>query len=257
MGDKLAIIGSCVSEDWIHFRDFASEFRFDLPPMRQHSSLLSVVSKPLDLPDGLFGQMSAWEEAQIRSDFDKSFLQRLAEASPRVLIVDLAIDAMVGVIPFGGSYVTKSYMLRKSPLFAELKARGILTPQVNQQPYLDEFAAAVKLLQRFMKHRLPQCQVILHKTRYATSVIDKAGIVRKLGEQSMAVFGPANQQLPVLEELFQQHLPCDVIALTDETWHGDERHMWGMGGMHLERGYYERFNIELAKILARGVQSES
>ena len=251
MTDTLAIMGTCVSEDWIHYRDLAAEFRFALPPLRQHSSLLSLFSKPAAVPEGLFGSMSGWEQAQLRSEFDKSFLRQLMKARPRVLLLDFALDAFSGVIGHGEGYITRSYLVRRSPLFAELKTGGLLTPQSNGPLYLREFSAAAQVLQRFVARNLPDCQVVLHKTRFVEAGIDKAGVVRTIGGETERLFKAANEVLPALEEAFQRHVTCDVVSLLDETWHADASHMWGIGGMHLERRYYTRFNAELARVVAR------
>ncbi len=250
MTDTLSIIGACSSEDWIHFRDFSRAFDFALPPLRQHSSLLSIVSKASPVPDGLFEGLSAWEQAQLRADFDKSFLVRLVEARPRVLIIDFAIDAMSGVIRHGEGYITRSFLLRKSPLFGEFKMQESMKPSTRQENYLREFSFAARMLGAFMARKLPDCQIVLHKNRFAETIVDKAGVVRRWPERPLQLFQSANQSLPLLEEAFQRHVRCDVISLLDETWHADQGHMWGAGGMHFERRYYRRFHAELGKLMA-------
>lgn len=250
MTDTLAIIGSCASEDWIHYRDLSSAFRFALPPLRQHSSLLSIVSKPCAVPEGLCEGMTAWEAAQLRCDFDKSFLLRLKEAAPRVLIVDFAIDALSGVVNHGEGWNTKSYLLRRSPLFAELQSKGTMTARSRPEIYFREFGAAARILRKFMNSSLPDCKVILHEVRFAETVVDRAGAVTRMPERTVAMFRAANQTLAQLEDLFQRNVPCDVVSLQDETWNADPGHMWGMGGMHFERRYYVRFNAELQSLMS-------
>ena len=93
MTTKIAILGTCVSEDWIHFQPPRSRLDVKLEPRYQPSSLISIVADPvvLDLQPG--PRMTPQLETSLRSDLDKSFLPTLAETQPDFLIVELMFDS--------------------------------------------------------------------------------------------------------------------------------------------------------------------
>lgn len=128
MPDKIAIIGSCVSEDWIHYRDLSADWPFELPPIRQHSSLVSLFSPASEAPESILASLKAFDQKQIRLDFDKRFPTHMAEAKPGVLILDFAIDSLCGVIRHGQGWITNSHMLRRTPLREALRGSEVLSP---------------------------------------------------------------------------------------------------------------------------------
>ena len=248
---RLSILGSCVSEDWLHYRDVDAELQFELPERRQHSSLISVCAKPCPVPADLGPELADWEAQQLRTDLDKSFLPDLARMKPDALVIDLAIDALRGVALFDGGLITNSFMFQKSRLFEGFDQRNLHAALSEPMLYARVMAAAARHFRDFRAAELPDCKVILHKCRYALAYRDRAGVVRPFADDVQASYRRANQSLEWLEQVVEAELPCDVIFVADDAMLADQRHVWGLGGMHLERSYYARFQSELARIMSR------
>lgn len=251
MQDKIAIIGSCVSEDWIHFRDFSVDWPFELPPMRQHSSLVSLFSPAIEVPVGDIAHLKVFEQKQICFDFDKSFPTHMAQARPRMLILDFAIDSLCGVIRHGEGWVTNSHMLRRTPLRDALRGAEVMSPRAHPERYLAELSRSARALSVFMRNAAPSCRIIIHKCRFAERAIDKDGTVKSFSERMLNVYRSANRTLQLMEQVAERELDCEVMSLIDGDYRADARHVWGLGGMHFERRYYVDFTAGLMRLLSK------
>lgn len=246
---KIAILGSCVSEDWVHYRDVDAELEFDLPERRQHSSLISVCAAPSPVPDELGPDLAEWQAQQLRADLDKSYLPHLAELRPDALVIDLAIDALRGIAVLDGRLITNSVMFQKSRLFEGFD-EGNTHAAVNEpQTYARLLGAACREFMGFKARQLPDCRLILHKCRYAEFYRSKSGEVRPFSDDVRATYRRANASMDLIESVVERETGCAVIAVSGDRLLADERHVWGLGGMHLERSYYNRFQAELARIM--------
>ena len=98
---KIAILGTCASEDWYHYQDPRRRLDVGLVPRYQQSALISLNCKPVSLPSELGPKVSEVDAAKLRVDFDKSFLPTLKEVKPDFLIVDLLL------IPAGAYILSK------------------------------------------------------------------------------------------------------------------------------------------------------
>ena len=247
---KVAVIGSCASEDWIHYRNIDSDFDIEVPPLRQHSSLISLFAKPGMAPAVLGGTLRDWEEKQIRSDFDKSFLRRLVVERPAAAIIDFAIDATGGIALFNGCLITHSFMFERSGLAAILDPKNIFLPSLEPAAYAAALVTAARHFDAFMKRELPDCRVILHKCRFATSYLDRSRTVQPFPEEGRAYYTAANQLMGLMEPTVEQHISCAVIDVREEPILADETHLWGLAPMHLERRYYARFQSAFERIMS-------
>lgn len=247
---KVAVIGSCASEDWIHYGSLDSAFDIEVPPLRQHSSLISLFARPCAVPAELGGRLNEWESRQIRSDLDKSFLQRLVSERPAAVLVDLAIDSVGGVAQFQGSLITYSYFMQRSALAAGLDPMAIFLPARAPAAYAAALVTAARRFDAFMKRELPECRVILHKCRFATAYLDKARTVRPFPENEREHFTAANNFLGLLEATAETAIACTVIDVREDPLLADETHLWGLGAMHLERRYYARFQAAFERIMS-------
>lgn len=249
MAVKIAILGSCVSEDWVHYRDINAELDFDLPERRQHSSLISVCAEPSPVPDDLGPDLTEWQAQQLRTDLDKSFLPHLVELKPDALVIDLAIDALRGIALLDGRLITNSLMFQKSRLFEGFDERNTHAAVNEPQRYARLLATACREFRAFMARELPACRLILHKCRYAEFYRSKSGEVSPFADDVRATYRQANASMDLIESVVERETGCAVIAVAGDSLLADQRHVWGLGGMHLERSYYNRFQAELARIM--------
>jgi uncharacterized protein DUF6270 len=268
---RVAVLGSCTSEDWIHHLDPRSRPELEFFPVRQHSAIVSQFSKKHEIPSELGSRLSKWESQQITWDLDKSFLERVTVAKPSHLLVDLVLDARVGCRSYNGGWITSGYMLAKSSLFEgnDVKgwitwgyllarsslfegndSKGVLSPLISPKKYFRLFQSSLTKLRIFLDENLPDCQVILHKSRFATEYLDKNGKVRPFNKIIRMVHQRSNKTLEALEKMFEDEVDCLILDLTDEPIRADEQHIWGLaGGLHYERNYYIRFCAAVGNLL--------
>lgn len=247
---KIAVLGTCASEDWYHYQNPRQRLDVKLVPPYQQSAMVSLNSKPVPLPSGDLGQALGKEEIdKLKIDFDKSFFSLLESAQPDVLIVDLLLDSRRGVIRTGDGAVTNSYIIHRSSLRDRLDFTAVFNPLVEPDKYAQEFTASVRHLGAFLKSRLPQCRIILHKARWAEYYLDKAGVLHPFEPKKQINHFVANMCIRELEQIFEREITCDVISVQDVPTIADEQHIWGFLPLHYQKSYYHEFVAKLRPLL--------
>lgn len=249
MTKTIAILGTCASDDWYHYQDARRRLDVRLAPPYQQSALISLTARPVPVPEDLGAELGKTEDAKLRIDFDKSFLDRLVDARPDYLIVDLLIDARRGVIAVGDSWVTNSYIINRSALAERLGANTRLSAVQDGEDYLQPFAESVLRFGTFLKTVLPRCRVILHKARWAEYFADKYGAVHPFEPALQMNYFAANMRMTQLESVFEREIACDVISVDDIPVVADARHIWGLAPVHYRRDYYRSFTGKLRGII--------
>lgn len=248
---KIAILGTCASEDWYHHQNARRRLDVKLAPPYQQSALLSLNAKPVSLPQDLGMALSEGEIAKLRADFGKTFLSTLCEVRPDYLIVDLLLDSRRGVFGIDGSLVTNSYIIQRSSLRDSPEFRASFNPVEEPIRYLEEFTNSVRFLGAFLKTRLPDCRVILHKARWAEYFLDKNGDLHPFKPPVQLNHFVANMRIRKLEEVFETEIACDSIQVQNTPVIADAQHIWGFLPVHYQKDYYKEFNERLRPLIER------
>lgn len=169
---KLAVLGTCASEDWIRYQNQREAIDAKTAPDRLHSSLIGEVVDPVECPEDL-GDLPEWKKKLIRRDFARGFLVEMAEIRPDVLLVDLLSDARDGVINYRDSWITKSLIFEESAASKLAKGCECLNPHQTPRRYLTMFREAMLAFKRGLDQTLPSCRIILHKARFAEGYLDQ------------------------------------------------------------------------------------
>ncbi len=215
MTRRLAILGTCASEDWVRYQNQRSALDVKLVPKRFHSSIISLCAKPISPPHDL-GDISEADKLMIRRDFGKLFLRELIETQPDCLLVDLASDGLDGVIAYDGSWLTPTQHL---PWFATVETgrrKHLAHSRRTPRRYLSLFRASLVALKNFLDLHLPACRFMLHKARFADSYRNAQDEIVPFSEDKLKLNRTANWNAAVLEDMFAQHFRCDVISLLDQ-----------------------------------------
>ncbi|MFN4143608.1 DUF6270 domain-containing protein [Aestuariivirga sp.] len=246
---KIAILGTCASEDWFHFQDPRRRLDVRLAPPYQQSALVSLNCKPVPLPGDLGPKIREGEMQKLRADFDKSFLATLKDVKPDVLIVDLLLDSRRGVYRFGDSWVTNSYIIHRSALKERLDSRDLFDPVRDPARYLEAFTASVRYLAAFLHDNLPDCRVILHKARWAEYYVDTKGDLHPFEPKRQLSHFVGNIRAKMLETVFEREINCECVAVDDVPVIADVQHIWGFLPAHYQRDYYQSFSEKLRRII--------
>ena len=249
MTKTIAILGTCASDDWYHHQDARRRLDVRLAPPYQQSALISLTARPVPVPKNLGAELGKTEEAKLRIDFDKSFLDHLADARPDYLIADLLIDARRGVIAASGSWVTNSYIINRSALQGQLEHNRRLDAVREVNEYIELFAESVLRFGLFLKTVLPRCRVILHKARWAECFAGKDGAIQPFDPDLQMDCAAANLRMLQLESVFEREIACDVISVEDVAIVADAQHIWGLTPVHYRKDYYRSFTEKLRRIV--------
>lgn len=239
-----------MSEDWYHHQNPRHRLDVKLKPRYQPSALVSIMAKPIDMAVDPGPDLSEHEADSLKVDFDKSFLARLVEVKPDILVVELLYDSRRGVIALDGSWVTSNYILRRSAMPQEIKSLPDVTSHTKPERYFALFREAAGRLAMFLRESLPDCRVVLHEARWCEYFIDEDGILQSYAPHEQKHYFLSNLRLAVLEEIFRQQVPCDRIRVDSVPYFADSRHIWGPAPDHYIKPYYAEFTEQLRRLLA-------
>lgn len=252
MSTRIAILGTCTSEDWYHFQGLHD--RLDVKILRfQPSSVISLMAEPVNMAIEGGSELQDKEVARLRTDFDKSFLSALANFKPDVLIVEALSDSRRGVIPVGTSWVTRTYRVEKSPMEERL---GFPKPfnAINQpDAYCALYREAARRFSTYLADTLPDCRVVLHKARWSEYFVDENNELKSYRPKLQREYFVANLRLDVLERIFCEEVRCDTIDIDDFPVFADALHVWGPSSDHYIKVYYKTFTDRLRRLLATSV----
>lgn len=250
MTTRIGIIGSCVSEDWYHHQAPNQRLDVKFTPRYQPSTLVSLMAKPVTVPVEPGPNLTDHEAAGLRADFDKSFLSRLAEAKPDMLIVELLYDSRRGVIAMADSWISSTYILRRSNMPDEVKSLKDLSPIHEPEQYYSLFRDAAARLNLFCKQHLPDCRVVLHQARWSEFFVDENGVLQSYPPYEQRTYFRSNLRLMTLEKIFREEVPCRNICVDDIPIIADARHIWGPSADHYIKAYYHNFTDQLRALIA-------
>lgn len=252
MKTKIAILGTCSSEDWYHFQ--GARDRLDAEILRfQPSSIISLMAEPVDMAVEGGTELKEKEVERLKVDFNKSFLSTLVAFKPDILICETLSDSRRGVIPVGNSWVTRTYRVEKSPMEERLGFPKHFNAITDPAAYLDLFRASTKMLDSFLKRSLPNCSIALHKARWSEYYVDENDELKSYKPKQQNQYFVANLRLNALDKIFAQEIMCDEIEIDDIPIFADARHVWGPSSDHYIKIYYKLFTERLRKLISKNV----
>ncbi|MEI8180073.1 DUF6270 domain-containing protein [Aestuariivirga sp.] len=253
MTKKIAIVGSCVSEDWYHFQDVHHRLDAALALNYQPSSLISLTAAPIPIPVDTGENLKKREMASLQMDFDKSFLTKVAAAQPDVLIVELMYDSRSGedggVLAVDGSWITSNYILARSPMASRFASARHFNAMDDPEVYFQLFRDAARKLNAFLRSELPHCQVILNRARWAEYYMDETEQLKSYPPWEQNTYFRANRRLDELERIFAEEVKCQPLTVGDIQIFADTQHIWGHSPDHFVKYFYTRFAQNLWNLI--------
>jgi hypothetical protein len=228
---RFAILGSCVSSDIFRLAPDAGQ----LVSYHARSSLLSLMSAPLELGDNDLAWHSNFARRTIKADFEKTFFTDLEASDCDTLIVDF-VDERWDLLRVGDSMVTLSADLMKARV--DRLARYDFVRMARMDPRTHElWRDACARFVRTFRERLPGVRVVLHKVLGADRYRDG----RKLRE--LAPFADGIQ-LGVVNAMLEDYNACFCSLISPlelelpRTYMANKSHAFGLGPFHYEERYY-------------------
>ena len=250
---KVAVLGTCVSADWIHFRSVRNPLDVTLLQF-QPSSIISAMAAPVNMTIDA-GDLNETETSRLRADFDKSFLSTLVDFAPDVLILEVLGDSRRGVIPAGDSFVTRNFRVENSPMGKQFASASYFTPMESPDAYYALFQDSAKRLKSFLDQKLPNCTVILNQARWSEYHVDELDQLKSYPPNMQNEYWVANLRLEALERIALDELKCAAISVDEVPIFADDRHIFGPASEHYIKSFYTIFIDKLRVIITgKGLQ---
>lgn len=254
---KVAVLGSCATRDNFNskFNPNYKEF-YECILTQNQTSLISLMSSPLNYTENDIGDLTEYDRWNVEMDFSKSFLTDLIKLEPSYLIIDFFADIHFGVISLATNQciTDNRWKLWKTPYYKSLIEKGAierLAIKDHTEEYFLKWKQSVDKLFAFLKEKLPNCHVIIHKARNVNifnddgTLIDLAtsGHVKKENVQLL------NRYWDELDQYVIDHYPVSVIEINDKEYHTYKEHPWGPFYVHYTEDYYHNFLLKLHRIV--------
>lgn len=235
--ERIAVWGSCVSRDMWPYADE----KLNLAGYVARQSAVSA-NHPIELPHGETGLESPFQDKQVRGDAAADVVDRLKEADPDLILIDL-VDERLGLIEVDDGYVTRSGELRDSTWHDALLERGFqIDFGFDEHFQLWSTNFAVMLFR--IREALPNVRFVLNKTPFA--------LLDKNGEHAPNSLGFETEEWNRAFDRyynFAQSLPIDVIELPQYLAISDPDHQWGHAPFHYVPEAYEYMIKQIEALL--------
>jgi hypothetical protein len=262
----VAILGSCISRDAFNTR-FNPDYRedFECVLYQNHTSVLALMSPVVDEPWGWSdpsvpdGEREVYaNEAAVRDELEKRFLDRLEALAPTYLMLDFFGDVHWGVIEVdSGRFFTHHPVLWPSTdLYFRWARAGRLRahrPAANPETYFEGWSHAFQAFMAEVRSRVPNTRVVLHRGHNTNTVTEADGCTQDFQATHPQNLNEGFHPIPV--ELYNQlwrgfddraaRSVDAAIDLTTQRWTTPHDHPWGPFYVHYETGYYRQMLSDL------------
>ncbi len=252
---SVGILGSCLTRDCFNSKFNPDYKRWFAPGVSANqTSLISLMSDPIDAEWSPLGKMSDYDRWNVNDDLSKGFLPAITAAAPDLLLIDLFADIHFGVVQVdGGPMLTDNrWKVQKTDWYAERSAAGALRV-IDIFDHHDEFMElwrdAVRRLALFLARNLPDTTLVVNRGRN-TSTLLRPGKPRAVDIQEHTGIKAldverANELWSLLDDELAEALGARQIDLTDVEYPSMSDHPWGPNYVHYTPDYYRRFLGEL------------
>ena len=259
--ESVAVAGSCLTRDNFN-RRFNPDWRtyYKVVASANQSSIISLMSPPIDALIKPLRPMRAYDRWNIRSDLAKEFLPALADTHPNLLVLDFQADVRFGVaqLPDGRYFTDHHWKTRQTDFYARLDRAGqlrVLRPSEQPEDYFALWAESLDRFAAYVTEASPSTKVVVHRGHHARRlVVPKRP--RPMPLHSHEQFrhldlDAADAWWARLDDYAVEVHGWEAIDLRDVAAPTYQRHPWGPGFLHFTTDYHHRFLAELNKISLR------
>jgi hypothetical protein len=231
-GPRVAIFGSCVTRDLFE----PAIPHVELVLYGSRSSLISACAAPVQIEEDDVRLDSPFQRRCVVEDFRKTFLDRLEEAAPDRLVIDL-IDERFDVLHMAGSFVTRSSEFVRAGL--DGLAGDAPSPVTRRDPQLPElYRSACRAFAERVSAVVPPEHVILHRARWCTRYRDATG-VHAFPADRVVYCAEMNRLMDRIHAELRHafHGRARELSIDPRTALADGDHHWGLEPYHYDANY--------------------
>lgn len=248
---KIAVLGSCFSRNAFNSSayfnpDYKKYYHCVLTQF--HSSIASLVSTSVDASFNSLSNMRLQNREYIKTDFKKTFFEKLLISNSDYLIIDLYADASREMIQFEDeSIVSGSLLLRSSLLYRELSNYTVISHE-NNEDYFSIWKKGMDIFATKIVEIIPEERIILNRGRFTDKYADSDQNV--VSFPNLDLIKRNNYFWDKLNNYFMYKLPkAKMIDLSDTNFIGHYNHPFGNTYSHYQTEYYREFMNRLNKIV--------
>lgn len=248
---KVAVLGTCFSRNAFNSTQYFNpgyKEMFKCVFTQFHSSVVSLVSQPVDLNQFNLAGINERDLTYVKIDHEKTFFEELKQANVDYLIIDLYSDASKSLFKLSeDQYVSNSYILEESDYVKSVNNVEVITHEDSER-YFSIWKKAVQQFVVKLKEVLPEEKIILNKGRFTDVYLDESRNIKRFSDPDLIKRN--NLFWEKLDNYFIHLMPqVKVIDLTDTPYIGDIKYPFGLSYSHYETGYYKEFLNRLTKIV--------
>ena len=261
MSRSVAVMGSCVTRD-----NFNSTFNpgykkwFQVVLSANQTSLISLMSPPIDAEWQPLRKMSDYDVWNIGDDLSRQFLVDVAEKQPEILILDWFGDVHFGVarLPDGRYFTDNRWKIQHTDYYRDRRDAGELTTLdhlTDADAYFELWAEALERFAEQVTTICPDPRVVVHRG-WNTDRVLVPGRARAIPLRKHISVSPIdvrryNAFWARLDDHAVATYGWDQIDLRDLEAPTFADHPWGPFFVHYTPDYYHRFLAELLKVSLR------
>jgi hypothetical protein len=252
---SVAVFGSCTTRDSFNSRfnpDYRS--RYDVRLAASQTSVITMMSPPVEAEFTPTREMSDYDLWNIRSDLSREFLPQLAELEPDYLLLDFFADIHFGVLRLrDGRFVTDNrWKTRQTDFYQDLVANdGFERLRIldDADRYFELWAEALARFAAHVAEHCPRTKVVVHCGFNTDELVPPGGsrpVPLRSYKSGVRIDVPlANALWRRLDDHAVSTYGWDAIDLRDEGYLTCADHPWGPFYVHYTMDYYHRFLAEL------------
>lgn len=249
---KIATYGCCATRDLFN-KAFVSDWKnhFQLVSYQQHCSIVSLMSKPIDIELGeeLQGELSNFEKSVFKQDVLKSFLETLKTTQPEYLVLDFHVDTFNGFIELtdGGIITNRIVRYKKLDIFNKMEARKVFSPLENTTEFRKRWIQSFNRFMQFMKENCPNTQIIINRLEVARMYYSVDNQMESMIERRKTKDHHTAETLAKIDECIDyferyaiNNFDLQSLDFNSEEYFGAENNPWGTCYMHYNPYYYKK-----------------
>lgn len=256
---SIAILGSCITRDNFNSQ-FNPEYKrwFQVGQTTNQSSMIVLMSPPVDEPWKPVRDMKPYGLWNVRSDLSREILHLLRQEPPDILVLDFFGDVHFGILRMpDGRYLTNNrWRIHKTDLYQRLladEATKVIRWQDDPDAYFTLWVEAMDRFAAFIGEYCPDTPVVVHCGFNAVEVMEQGqrepSRMRPKGKPPRAEGRAGNRFWARLNEHARSAYGWESIDLRDEWYVTFTEHPWGPFPVHYTMDYYHRFQAELHRLV--------
>lgn len=255
---NICVMGSCVTRDMFNSR-FVADYKdyYNLVSSCYQTSLISIMSNKMELEIiDIEENVKGHQQQVLDKDMKKTYLQEIVKSKPEYIIIDFYADIRYGILKIGENYITNNpNNIKKTSFYKDKKFDYQYTLAKDTEIYFELFKDSFERFYKFMKEKLPNTKLIVHKIRFTDSYIDKDGSIKLFTHSKYNFIDIENRLSNKYYDYIKTNYDLYMIDLSDTEYLAESRHLWGLTPYHYEIKYHNDFMSQLYKICLKDLLS--